>query len=99
MRMHKEEQGTKATIKPDKFDPKCWKDWSDQFDVYLSHHKGAQFVPLDNIIPPEPLPAVHATEREANLYRYPLTGAHFREDNMVVFCMLSKLLSGTPGDT
>ena len=70
MRMRKEEQGTKATIKPDKFHPKCWKDWSDQFDVYLSHHKGAQFAPLDYIICPKPLPAghVHATEREVNLY-------------------------------
>ena len=70
MRMRKEEQGSKATIKPDKFDPKRWKDWSDQFDVYLSHHKGAQFAPLDYIIRPEPLPAghVHAIKREANLY-------------------------------
>ena len=49
MRMRKEEQGFKATIKPDKFNPKRWKDWSDQFDVYLSHHKGAQFAPLDYI--------------------------------------------------
>ena len=87
MRMRSEEQGTKAMIKPNKFDPKQWKDWSDQFNVYLSHHKGAQFAPLDYIIRPEPLPAghVHATECEANLYCYPLAGAHFCEDNMVVF--------------
>ena len=50
MYLWSEEQGSKATIKLDKFDPKRWKDWSDQFDVYLSHHKGAQFAPLDYII-------------------------------------------------
>ena len=101
MRMRSEEQGSEATIKPKKFDPKRWKDWSDQFDVYLLHHKGTQFAPLDYIIRPEPLPAghIHATEREASLYRYPPTGAHFREDNMVVYRMLSKLVSGTPSDT
>ena len=101
MRMQTEEQGSKATIKPDKFDPKRWKDWSNQFDVYLSHHKGAQFAPLNYIIRPEPLPVghTHATKREANLYRYLLTGAHFPEDNMVVFRMLSELVTRTPSDT
>ena len=101
MRMWSEEQGSMATIKPEKFHPKQWKDWSDQFDVYLSHHKGAQFAPLDYIIRPEPLAArhIHQTECEANLYQYPLAGAHFREDNMTVFRMLSELVSGTPGDT
>ena len=59
MRMQTEQQGSKATIKPNKFDPKRWKDWSDQFDVYLSHHKGAQFAPLDYINQPELLPAGH----------------------------------------
>ena len=87
-------------IKPDKFEPKNWKIWAKQFDLYLSNHKGAQFCPLNYVIYPDiPVSHTHTTTREADLYRSSLTGPHYREDNMHVFCMFSDLLSGTEGES
>ena len=100
MRRREEDKIDTPQIKPDKFKPKNWKTWAKQFDLYLSNHKGAQFCPLDYIIRPEVTAAhTHANPREAALYQYPLTGPHFREDNMQVFRMLSDLVSGTEGES
>ena len=100
MKRREEDKSEAPQIKPDKFKPKQWKVWAKQFDVYLSNHKGAQFCPLDYIIRPVvPAGHIHANAREAALYQYPLTGPHFREDNMQVYRMLSDLVSGTEGES
>ena len=96
MRRREEDKTDTPQIKPEKFKTKNWKTWAKQFDIYLSNHKGAQFCPLDYVIRPTvPAGFVHTNPREAALYQYPLTGLHFREDNMQVYRMLSDLVSGT----
>ena len=88
-------------IKPEKFNPKKWKTWAKQFDVYLSNHRGVQNAPLDYVTRNEPLPIgyVHANDRERELYQYPLTGPRFRDDNMMVYRMLYDLVTGTEGES
>ena len=100
MRRRQEDKTDALQIKLEKFKPKSWKTWSKQFDIYLSNHKGAQFFPLDYVIQPTvPAGHIHVNTCEAALYQYPLTGPHFREDNMQVYRMLSDLVSVTEGES
>lgn len=100
MRMRKENKVDSPTIKPEKFTAKKWKTWAKQFNLYLANHKGAQFAPLDYVIRPEEIDIEpgEQTERELQLYKYPLRGAHFREDNMMVYRMLFDLVVGSEGE-
>ena len=101
MREWKEERKDTPEIKPKKFVPKEWQVWSKQFDLYLSNVRGKQHAPLDYVVCKEPLPSghIHTSERERNLYKFPLRGALYREDNRQVYRMLSGLVTGTEGDT
>ncbi|MHA7927588.1 MAG: hypothetical protein ACX936_20475 [Marinobacter sp.] len=101
MKRREEDQQEAPSIKPEAFKPNNWKIWSKKFDTYLSNHKGAQYAPLDYVIRPEPLEPghVHTTQRERDLYNYPLTGPLFREDNAQVYRMLSDLVMDTDGGT
>ena len=99
MRLRDETQREAPSIKPDKFNPLDWTEWSKHFVTYLSHTKGVQFAPLDYVVhqdpPPGPIAAMNA--RDQALYDYPLVGRHFQEDNMTVYWLLSDLLTGTMG--
>ena len=101
MREQKEECEDAQEIKPKKFVPKEWQVWLKQFDLYLSNVRGKQRAPLDYVVCKEPLPPsyIHTSERERNLYKFPLRGALYREDNCQVYRMLSDLVTGTEGDT
>ena len=87
MQMRKEDKTDAPIIKPEKFNPKKWKTWLKQFHVYLANQKGAQFAPLEYVIRPKDALVIPGdrTERELQLFNYPLNGAHFKEDNMMVY--------------
>ena len=99
MWLREENKQEAPTIKPDKFDPANWTEWSKQFVTYLSHTKGVQFVLLDYVVreDPPPGPLADMTPRDQVLYNYPLAGCHFQEDNMMVYSLLSDLISGKTG--
>ena len=98
MKRREEDKTETPQIKPDKLKPKNWKIWDKQFDLYQFNHKVAQFFSLDYVIRPDiTVGHTYTTIREADLYRFPLTGPHYREENMQVFCMLSDLIYGIEG--
>ena len=99
MLLREENKQEAPTIKPDKFDPANWTEWSKHFVTYLSNTKGVHFVPLDYVVRenPPPGPLANMTPCDQVHYNYPLTGRHFQEDNMMVYCLLSDLISGTTG--
>ena len=89
------------SIKPDKFSEDKWTSWKLQFVTYLSHVQGVQFAPLDYVVRTEPPPGPLATmsQRDRELYRYPLNGRHYNLDNMTVYQLLSDVVAGTSGYT
>ena len=99
MRLHDEMQQEALSIKPDKFSPNQWTEWSKHFTTYLSHTKGVQYAPLDYVIRTEPPPTAPANmnPRERALYQFPLNGRHFIDDNNTVYRLLCDLLIATPG--
>ena len=87
---------TNATIKPDKLKPSEWDYWELKFETYLSHVKGAQNAPIDYVIRKDvPEGHVHLSQREEEMYLYPLEGALFRKDNRKVYRLLQDLLEPT----
>ena len=99
MRLRDEMQQEALSIKPDKFRPNQWTEWSKHFTSYLSHTKGVQYAPLDYVIctePPHTAPA-NMNQRERALYQLPLNGRHCIDDNNTVYRLLCDLLIGTPG--
>ena len=76
MRLRDETQQEALSIKPDKFDPNQWTEWSKHFTTYLSHTKGVQYAPLDYVIRTETPPTAPANmnQRERALYQFPLNG-------------------------
>ena len=103
MREANEEKADAPSIKPKAFTATGWKVWKQSFKTYLSNFKGAQDSPLDYItrIMPRPDDAALAllTDRERELYAYPLTGPHFSDDNRRVYRLLSDVVSDTEGWT
>ena len=101
MRIREETTQEAPSIKPDKFSEDKWTSWKLQFVTYLSHVQGVQFAPLDYVIRTEPPPGPLATmsQRDRELYRYPLNGRHYNLDNMTVYQLLSDVVSGTSGYT
>ena len=99
MQLREENKQEAPAIKPDKFDLANWTEWSKHFVTYLLHTKGVQFVPLDYVVreDPPPGPLADMTPHDQALYNYSLAGCHFQEDNMMVYCLLSDLISGTTG--
>jgi hypothetical protein len=101
MRQRVEDQADTPSIKPEKFKASTWKVWTKQFVTYLSNCKGAQYAPLDYVIRTEPQPAAALMllmpDRERELYTYPLTGPHYKEDSRAVYRLLSDLVAGTVG--
>ena len=99
MRLCDETQQEALSIKPDKFSPNQWTEWSNHFTTYLSHTKGVQYAPLDYVIRTEPPPTAPANmnQRERALYQFPLNGRHFIDDNNTKYPLLCDLLIGTPG--
>ena len=97
--MRTETKADPPSIKPAKLDINKWADWSMQFRTYLSSIKGSQLAPVDYIIrqDPSPLPLADLPQTERDRYDYPLTGPHFKEDNTMVFGLLSDLVYDTPG--
>ena len=98
MCLRDETQQEALSIKPDKFSPNQWTEWSKHFTTYLSHTKGIQYAPLDYVIRTEPPPTVPANmnQRERALYQFPLNSRHFIDDNNTVYRLLCDLLIGTP---
>ena len=101
MRIREETTQEPPLIKPDKFSEDKWTSWKLQFVTYLSHIQGIQFALLDYVIRTEPPPGPLATmsQRDRELYRYPLNGRHYNLDNMMVYRLLSNVVSGTLGYT
>ena len=109
MKLREDTSDKTPTIKPDKFTPAKWRDFSKAFPMYLSGFKGAQYAPLDYIIRPvlteddEESLASHNTftigiePRQKDLYNYPVEGRHFTEDNHEVYRLLADLVSGSEG--
>ena len=101
MRIREETTQEAPSIKPDKFCEDKWMSWKLQFVTYLSHVQGVQFAPLDYVVHTEPPPGPLATmsQRDRELYRYPLNGRHYNLDNMTVYRLLSNVVAGTLGYT
>ena len=101
MRIREETTQEAPSIKPDKFSEDKWTSWKLQFVTYLSHIQGVQFAPLDYVVRTEPPPGPLATmsQRDRELYRYPLNGRHYNLDNMTVYWLLSNVVAGTSGYT
>ena len=99
MRLRDETQQEAPSIKPDRFSPNQWTEWSKHFTTYFSHTKGVQYAPLDYVIRPEPPPTAPANmnQRERALYQFPLNGRHFVDDDNTMYRLLCDLLIGTPG--
>ena len=90
------------SIKPAKFTAASWHDWHTAFITYLSNYKGCQQAELDYITREHtvlPVGHVHLSTRDSDLYRFPLTGPHFDEDNKQVYRMLADLMISTEGYT
>ena len=90
------------SIKPVKFAAAQWHDWHKSFITYLSNYKGVQLTELDYVTQEHtvlPQGHIHLTTRDQDLYKFPLTGAHFNEDNRTVYRMLADLMVGTDGYT
>jgi hypothetical protein len=85
-------------LQMEKFKASEWPRWSRNFETYLSHHNGVVHAPLDYVVCPITAPTA-PTDREALLQRYPLTGKHYKQDNMRVYRILNTLLTGTEATT
>ena len=101
MRIREETTQEAPSIKPDKFSEDKWTSWKLQFVTYLSHVQGIQFAPLDYVVRTEPPPGPLTTmsQRDKELYRYPLNGRHYNLDKMTVYRLLSDVVAGTSGYT
>ena len=101
MRIREETTQEAPSIKPDMFSQDKWTSWKLQFVTYLSHVQGVQFAPLDYVVCTEPPPGPLATmsQRDRELYRYPLNGRHYNLDNMTVYRLHNNVVSGTLGYT
>lgn len=102
MKLRDENAAAAPSIKPAKFTAAAWHDWHTAFITYLSNYKGTQLAELDYITREHTvLPAnhVHLSTRDSDLYKFPLTGPYFEEDNRTVYRMLEDLMNGTEGYT
>ena len=101
MRIREETTQEAPSIKPDKFSEDKWTSWKLQFVTYLSHVQGVQLAPLDYVVRTQPPPGPLATmsQRDRELYRYPLNGRHYNLDNMTDYQLLSDVVAGTSGYT
>jgi hypothetical protein len=87
------------TIHMEKFKPTDWTQWSRDFQIYLSNHSGISHAPLDYVIRAHPPEAGTPSARELDLQRYPLTGIHYKEDNMRIYRILNPLITGSEAMT
>ena len=102
MKLRDENAAAAPSIKPAKFTAAAWHDWHTAFISFLSNYKGTQLAELDYITREHTvLPAnhVHLSTRDSDLYKFPLTGPYFEEDNRTVYRMLEDLMNGTEGYT
>lgn len=102
MKLRDDNVAAAPSIKPAKFAAATWHDWHTAFTTYLSNYKGSQLAELDYITREHtvlPVGHVHLNNRDRDLYKFPLTGAYFDEDNRTVYRMLADLMVGTDGYT
>jgi hypothetical protein len=102
MKLRDDNVSAAPSIKPAQFVAAKWHDWHKAFVTYLSNYKGVQLAELDYITREHTvLPAghVHLNTRDGNLYKFPLSGEYFAEDNRTVYRMLADLMVGTDGYT
>jgi hypothetical protein len=100
MRLRDDNAAAAPPIKPAKFTAAAWHDWHTTFITYLSNFKGTQLAELDYVCREHtvlPEGHVHENTRDSDLYRFPLTGPYFDEDNRMVYRMLEDLMVGTEG--